>query len=481
MSELRSSGLDKNRIFYILSAIFIAIAFSGIFFKFYATLLLPIALMVGLMIIYRPETLILSIIFFTPLSVNLEDLDLGFGVSIPGEPLMFGLMLLYWLSVLINGNIDKKIISYPTTKLIFLYLIWMLVTTVTSTMPMVSLKFTAAKIWFITVFYFMLLEMFRNKQIIKTMIWSYTGGLVLVILYTTINHISWGLTERAAHWVMQPFYNDHTAYAAAIAMFVPIMLGFTFSRTESLRTRTIAFVCFLVLMTAIVLSFTRAAWLSLAIALAIYFIYKFRIRFSLIAVASVILLGSFFVLKDTVLMNLEKNRQDSSSDYASHVQSMANIKTDASNLERINRWNSAIRMFMVKPFFGWGPGTYQFQYAPFQRSYELTIISTNAADGGNAHSEYLGPLAESGILGTISVLLIMIVVIYRATLLYSKTEDKDTRTIILGLIIGLMTYYIHGFLNNFLDTDKAAVPFWGFVAALAAIDLFHTPEKKEIS
>ena len=36
-----------------------------------------------------------------------------------------------------------------------------------------------------------------------------------------------------------------------------------------------------------------------------------------------------------------------------------------------------------------------------------------------------------------------------------------------------MTYYIHGFLNNFLDTDKAAVPFWGFVAIIVALDVYH--------
>jgi hypothetical protein len=37
---------------------------------------------------------------------------------------------------------------------------------------------------------------------------------------------------------------------------------------------------------------------------------------------------------------------------------------------------------------------------------------------------------------------------------------------------------VHGFLNNFLDTDKASVPFWGFTAIIVAIDLFHTRAEK---
>jgi hypothetical protein len=35
----------------------------------------------------------------------------------------------------------------------------------------------------------------------------------------------------------------------------------------------------------------------------------------------------------------------------------------------------------------------------------------------------------------------------------------------------LITYFVHGALNNFLDTDKASVPFWGFAAFIIAADL----------
>lgn len=72
-------------------------------------------------------------------------------------------------------------------------------------------------------------------------------------------------------------------------------------------------------------------------------------------------------------MKLEKNRQDTSSNLEEHLQSISNISTDASNLERINRWHSAFRMFAERPIFGWGPGTYSFEYAPFQLSTEKLL------------------------------------------------------------------------------------------------------------
>jgi hypothetical protein len=33
-------------------------------------------------------------------------------------------------------------------------------------------------------------------------------------------------------------------------------------------------------------------------------------------------------------------------------------------------------------------------------------------------------------------------------------------------------------MNNFLNTDKAGVPFWGLVAIIVALDLYYSEEKE---
>ena len=137
-------------------------------------------------------------------------------------------------------------------------------------------------------------------------------------------------------------------------------------------------------------------------------------------------------------------------------------------------------MFEDRPVFGWGPGTYQFVYAPFQRSKEKTIISTNLGDKGTAHSEYLGPLSEEGLLGSLLVLLLAGFVIYTGIKVYTKAKDVEVKFLSLMTLLGLITYFVHGFLNNFLSTDKLSVPFWGFIAVLVALDVFHSDSKKEL-
>ena len=178
-------------------------------------------------------------------------------------------------------------------------------------------------------------------------------------------------------------------------------------------------------------------------------------------------------------MVLEKNSQDSSDSFLEHIESMSNVTTDASNLERINRWKSAIRLFQERPHLGWGPGTYQFHYAPYQNYYEKTVISTNAGDMGNAHSEYLSALAETGWPGLLVFLIFITTVFFKAIVLYPKLEDKQEQLMVMACILGLVTYFSHALLNNFLDMDKASVPIWAFVALIVVLDVNHKNKKIE--
>jgi O-antigen ligase len=173
-------------------------------------------------------------------------------------------------------------------------------------------------------------------------------------------------------------------------------------------------------------------------------------------------------------MELARNTHEHTTEaFDERIQSAANVTTDASNLERINRWNCALSMFQQRPVFGYGPGTYAFEYAPFQEAKNLTIISTNFGDMGNAHSEYLGALAEMGLIGLLLFIAMVAAIFYSAIQLfyYWPAEDHKTRIIIFGIILSLITYFSHAFLNNFLDTDKAAVPIWAMCSIIIVLDL----------
>ena len=472
------TGSFRLKWFYAILISFMAIGCLFLAKEVFWIALIPVLLGVVFLAMFAMDVLLMLIVFCTPLAINLEGKNFGLALSLPTEPLMAGVMLLFIIKIVFEGGFDRRVLYHPVSIMIMIYLAWMLLTCFTSTMVVVSLKHFVAKLWFICPFYFLGTQLFRDFRNIRKFIWMYIIPLLIVIAYTIYGHQQHGWTQKAAHIVMWPFYNDHTAYAAAIAMFLPITIGFIFDKDTSSRTRLISGIVSLIFIIAMVLSYTRAAWISLAVALTVFIIFYFRIRFTVVFIALSTLLILFFSFQTQIMIKLERNRTQSATDFNKHLQSISNISTDASNLERINRWHSAMRMFEEKPVFGWGPGTYQFKYAPYQQSKEKTIISTNAGDAGTAHSEYIGPLAESGVLGLVTFALVLVAVIYMAIMLYSYSLDREIKMFSLTVFLGLVTYLVHGALNNFLDTDKASVPFWGFIGILVALDVYHARERK---
>ncbi len=49
--------------------------------------------------------------------------------------------------------------------------------------------------------------------------------------------------------------------------------------------------------------------------------------------------------------------------------------------------------------------------------------------------------------------------------------EGEMKVLLLTLFLGLVTYFAHGVLNNYLDTDKATVPIWGLTALIVMLDL----------
>jgi O-antigen ligase len=295
-----------------------------------------------------------------------------------------------------------------------------------------------------------------------------------VVVIVALVHMSvYGFfNQQAAHISARPFLPDHTSYGAILAMILPFLIGFGIYPAYKANMKIGIWIIAALIVFALLLSYTRAAWISVGVAFVCFVFIRFRIKFYLILLVSMVLLSIVYANRTSIVMSMEQNRQDSSKDLKKHLQSIYNIKSDASNLERINRWKSAFKMFEERPVFGWGPGTYMFQYAPFQMSRDKTIISTNMGDWGNAHSEYIGPLAESGFLGTLSFLMIIIATFYTALRRYAQIHGGlRIKILLICATLGLITYCTHGFLNNFLDTDKASALFWGFIAIIVAIDV----------
>ena len=473
-------SLIKNNIsLVVVSLIFILLNGYFLFHNIYYFSLLPLAIAVVYFSFYKTKELLFFVILTTPFSLNLEQLSGGIGFYLPTEPILFGLVIILSLQLLLRGDYDKKILKHPISIAIIFYLVWLLITMLTSSRIIISLKFLVSTLWFVIPLFFYMISVFKKKQNMYTVLWLYLGSLAVVVLITLIRHYSWGFDEKSAHWIMSPFYKDHTSYGALVAFYIPITIGLLLKKDNTALVQYVLLLIFTILFVGLIYSYTRAAWLSLVAALGVLLLFHFRIKFKYIAFLGLIVGFVGFQNYTDISIALNKNKTDAKGNLSDHLESMSNVSTDASNLERINRWNCAVRMFQERPVFGWGPGTYSFTYAPFQHSAELTVISTNFGTKGNAHSEYLGKLSETGFIGLLSFLLVLFFTFYKASMLYIKLKDKDLRVLLMSVILALVSYFVHGVLNNYLDTDKASVPVWTSIAIIVAIDIYHSKESLE--
>jgi len=462
----------------VLSLLFIGLNGYFIYNDNYFLNAVPLVLLILYMAFYYLESTFLLVAFLTPLSVNLEEFTNGeMGLFLPTEPILLGLLVLLLFKQLKTPFIDKEVWKNPIVWSLGFYIGWIFITSITSTSPLVSFKFLLMKLWFILPLILIGVFVFKNSKNISRFIWLYSIGMTIVILYTLIRHYGYAFGEEEGHWVMSPFFKDHTIYGASVAISVFFILGLLLHKHNGPLIHFILLVMFSITAVGLYFSYTRGAWLSVFVAIVVWLLIKYKVKFKYLLVLGILVLSTIYFSWDKIQMELARNKAEhTTTAFDERLQSATNVTSDASNLERLNRWNAAWEMYKKKPVFGFGPGTYAFEYAPYQDPDMLTIISTNFGNAGNAHSEFLGPMAEMGTFGILAMILFVVALFYKGITLYNKFPENNPNNIqlkrlLLFVILAMSTYFFHGLLNNYLDTDKAAVPVYGACAIIIVLEI----------
>lgn len=450
-------GMSLLMISHILEVKFLGIA--GL------VLLLPTSIYLFL---YKFKWLYYLMIATLPVSVHLSNIGLGLGLSLPGE----GLLILVFIGVvwrmIFHYQIYKPIIFHPISLLIFAHLIWMVLSTLFSVLPAVSIKFDVIRVIYIFVFYVYGARTFLDKTGFKRFVGMYLIGMVPIIIYALINHVPSAFSVETANRICYPFFNDHTIYAACIVMLLPSILCFikleTGKRVLGIPLPLFYILGSIILLTGLFFSYSRAGWLSAllggTVVIPIYF--KLRLKwFTVICSLAIVGFGLFFLLNRPLVAHNEVKNVDEL------VSSVTDTEKNHSNTERINRWKSAWEMFKTRPIVGFGPGTFMFVYDRYQK--DKTAVSVSDASMGGAHSEYLKPLSEQGFLGLLFFVAILLYTFFKGYLVSIKFGSVN-RGLLVACLIGLVTYYIHGAFNFFLDTDKSSILFWGLIAYVMVTD-----------
>lgn len=229
------------------------------------------------------------------------------------------------------------------------------------------------------------------------------------------------------------------AYAFYLVMIIVLSVSL-FIQTKSGTHRSLLFFLIALLLVSLVFTYTRSAWIGLALAVLGVAILKNR---KLLIVAPLTFYGlmlafPFISLRFDALFNPELFRYTSLA-------------------WRIELWSASIPYFLSHPVFGNGFGT--FQLIGFQ------IDDWSAA----AHNDYLRLLVETGIIG-LSGFLILLVSLARLGI---KTRRKDTDRyfgyITTGFVCFLSAYVLMSFTDNLFNHGGVQWYFWAYAGVIASI------------
>ncbi|MEM1322313.1 MAG: O-antigen ligase family protein [Bacteroidota bacterium] len=411
-------------------------------------------------------------------------------LEMPSEPLIIVLSMLLASWYQQHREQLSSLLRSTIGRISLLWLGWMGVCSLFSTLPFVSLKYWLVSIahWWVFFAGFFVLARQLPKDLFA-LLSAYALSFGLVMLYAWTVHAQYDFRIDVSVLTARPFYFDHALYSACLLLLLPIYTTWAVQKTRksglSKGQRRFSIVMGLIFSTAVYLSFSRAAWLSSwlcmwFLGLTLLFRMGFRTWIILIGVG----LLSLTLLWSPVREQLKNNQAESKNHgFLNQVISTANISTDVSNLERLNRYKCALRMFSDRPLLGFGPGTYQFAYLPYQRPEEMTRISVSDTGphgpgrGGGAHSEYLQALSEMGLPGLLIWLGLVLAGFHAGLTIFRKTATKSHKWLAMGVLLGLMTYFIHGLFNNFLHHGKLAVLVWILLAALSVLQQKITAPK----
>lgn len=287
----------------------------------------------------------------------------------------------------------------------------------------------------------------RNQKTLFISLATFGFVLALVSVFLSTSDATSNLllgfrkTNATSASVFGPYVN-HNHYAGLMEMLAPLALAAAW--LEKGGKRTLLFFAGLVMVASVVVSRSRGGVLAIAVGLIFACAIVFRSQRTQRS-----LIG--FLLVCAVLVGL--------------VFAFASDKTldrfkDSTDMYRWSIYRDSVRMFVHKPVFGFGIGTFEQNYPKYQSFGSDLAVN-------HAHNDYLEFLVETGAIG-FGLLAWFVACVFRsARLKFREKHDVEGRLLTLGALTGIVCLLVHGFLDFNLQIPANAAMFVALCSVVA--------------
>ena len=403
------------------------------------------------------------------------------GTDLPVEPLLVataGLTLVYLVAR--ARHLPARLGLHPVSLALLAHLAWIGFTSLTSAYPVTSVKFLAAKSWYVLPCYFLAAALIaRERRVwITTMAW-YAVPLIGVLAYCLLRHASYGFSFADVERAMSPFFRGHVNYAALASITLPLLIAAAaLARAGSAARWTLGLAALLAAV-AVYTSYTRAAYVALGLGLAWTAAAHFRLtRVGLVGAAVVLATVATFLVSDNRFFGLapDYNKTVTHRDFDNLLEATYKLE-DISTMERLYRWVAGGYMTVAKPLLGFGPGNFYRYYRGYALEEFRTYVSDNPEQSG-VHNYLLMTLVEQGWPGLLIFLTVCALGLIAAERAYHRARDRQGRVLALAAGCSLVVNLSFQLINDLLESDKSGTWFFLCLGLVVALELRAAPAQR---
>lgn len=469
----RFSGEEKS--FYAVSFLGIISCVAAAVLREPFIALIPFAFLFGYLSIVNYKIIFIGFFALLPFSVE-QTLPGGLGTDLPSEPIMWFLTGLCFLLVLWNARtINQKVFTNSISCVILLHLLWIFITSLMSSFPIISVKFFLAKIWYVVPFFFLPLLILKGDKDYQKIFRYFIYTSIIAVGYVMVNHAATGFSFADINFAVRPIFRNHVNYAAMLVLLVPFIWAMIRITKEKKFLGILLF--FLV---AVYFTYTRAAYGVIFLCVAMYFVIKWKLLKWFVPLAFVVLaFGLNTMIKGNEYLELAPQYEKTVSHTKFNNLIEATYKMeDISTMERLYRWVAGFHMVKEKPFFGFGPSTFFSNYKRHTVSSFQTYVSDNPEKSG-IHNYYLMTLVEQGVFGLIILFVLILLPLFIAQRAYERYKTENGGYWIMAAALSYFATAVMILINDLLEADKVG-PVFFISASIISFYAYLGPKSKQI-
>lgn len=419
-------------------------------------ILVVLCIIALVLIVIKPECALYLLVFAIPFG-SVRSLEIS-GFNVTAVEILVAVLVLAWTA----QQMAKRELK-PKVSLLLLPLLLVLsaLAFLTTIAPSVSLSLKELLKWVeLVVVFYLVAHMVERPIQVKLLLIAILCAAFLEALHGWYQFLGEvgpsGFLLGGSYIRAHGTFEQPNPYAGYLGLTLPFCYSLLVGRARVRPTKGIALVslAFVVILAALLVSFSRGAWLAFASAVLIISLVRTRrimapTLFISLLVALILLLGAFNLLPAPLA-----DRLSSTTDYFRLFDASKMVVTTENwaIAERMATWQAAWGMFSDHTWNGVGLGGFRSAYGDYALPYWRNVLPDHA------HNYYLNLLAETGVLGLVVYLVFFLAVfVYAGSSLWGTEWSKvglsssalfNSPAITLGILGSLAALSIHSLFDN---------------------------------